>query len=996
MGKFYEYINSKLNQLREAQEKEKNNDYEAKEINYANKTFTNVCIVNKAIAILNKQKNVAGAVINNAASIVYDYNNNKIPPVSFGKDGVIIPKNLDTVISIIDERLNDNQIKEIVDELAEYKLPEEVEHVKFLENDVNVLENNTAELNLGEEELNEYKDALNYAKDNLTKLEEGGTSYEPLYNYITAKGQKETMDTFKKKIEDNNLEFEKIKGNGSTPNFSLANNVKKDIENVFGNDEFKTSPENQNKILNIYNFAEQQGLLGDGQGGESSFKNYAFTEYFKKAEAASKAIKDQRKNNTAENARKVINAVKELKEVENKYDKVIDYINKNVDFKKVVISDNIYSGRPDSTNLLKNPRPDLPKKWDGLNLEAGVVLNGLAQLKNAAKLSNMKVEDIIKNPNKLSENLINENREKFFETRVIKKEDAPLGIRMARAFNNGFYVNGQSKGLNLGRAQEFITGLDENKDNVINNKINNTYQNYSVSVKNPTPNAYLYGDDKNLNYSSGFKNFFKLGNEVDNLFELCPHYNDEEKGEVVIIEPNLNDNPNTPAEELNKVIKIITDFIIESENIAERNPLASRTINYTGLMLSAKSYMQEYMEAKNYEYNLDDKLLRTFLTDPRKVINDSIKKELANDPAKAERINNNLGNDCVKAYDEYQNLEPEAVELNKEKLEDSYIKEFENVTGNLEDKYNKIMNSLLKYNEDYIDALDSGAKEEMLPLREDILSHAREALITHVCNNHQHQSDAAFEKITKFIEDPGREFIHYVDAKYQQQKHNLPEDSVERRTINNYINKLSEDMNDIVSNVEQKIVEDGAHGADRWKSHLEGDMNRFVDKFNIHNTGRTQNMTINQSINANKGGFWERFFRSTSDEYKDFVEALKGYNDPNSDHYCKLNELRAAGVAYIKHKLPNVDDVLNVDTSRLGSTAKNRISFIQNVLNTVEDLRRDPAMPEGEEPIIDNERENIVIEDANELDNDNLIDEIKEDININIENAKDDEEIEFK
>jgi len=96
--------------------------------------------------------------------------------------------------------------------------------------------------------------------------------------------------------------------------------------------------------------------------------------------------------------------------------------------------------------------------------------------------------------------------------------------------------------------------------------------------------------------------------------------------------------------------------------------------------------------------------------------------------------------------------------------------------------------------------------------------------------------------------------------------------------------------------------------------------------------------TCNDILNKNKGGFFERFFRTTSNEYKNFKNAFKAYNDKKSPNYGNKEALRSAAMSYIRHKVPSLKDNEEPDSSiydNLEGTALNRTALCLSVLDNL-------------------------------------------------------------
>ena len=125
---------------------------------------------------------------------------------------------------------------------------------------------------------------------------------------------------------------------------------------------------------------------------------------------------------------------------------------------------------------------------------------------------------------------------------------------------------------------------------------------------------------------------------------------------------------------------------------------------------------------------------------------------------------------------------------------------------------------------------------------------------------------------------------------------------------------------------------------DIWDVFLDSQKNKFFERFNPGIVkGDYAGQSIAQLKESNKGGFWENLFGSTSPEYQAFRGLLDDINNTNSIHYGDLGALESAALAYIEHKIkgPVTDQAIR----RLGRTGRNRVSFCQAVLQTIEKTR---------------------------------------------------------
>jgi hypothetical protein len=88
-----------------------------------------------------------------------------------------------------------------------------------------------------------------------------------------------------------------------------------------------------------------------------------------------------------------------------------------------------------------------------------------------------------------------------------------------------------------------------------------------------------------------------------------------------------------------------------------------------------------------------------------------------------------------------------------------------------------------------------------------------------------------------------------------------------------------------------------------------------------------------------KGGFFERLFRRTSNEYKNFKVAFKNFNDKDNPNYGNREILKASAMAYLKHKFPNLDENEPIDyklTENLTGTSLIRTSLCISVLDKLQ------------------------------------------------------------
>ena len=104
--------------------------------------------------------------------------------------------------------------------------------------------------------------------------------------------------------------------------------------------------------------------------------------------------------------------------------------------------------------------------------------------------------------------------------------------------------------------------------------------------------------------------------------------------------------------------------------------------------------------------------------------------------------------------------------------------------------------------------------------------------------------------------------------------------------------------------------------------------------------------TFGDILNKNNGGFFERLFNTTSNEYKNFKNAFKAYNDEKNPNFGNKKALKDAAFAYIKHKCPNAkeDEGINYNLlENVKGTSLKRVELCYSVLKELSDQEANEA-----------------------------------------------------
>ena len=160
----------------------------------------------------------------------------------------------------------------------------------------------------------------------------------------------------------------------------------------------------------------------------------------------------------------------------------------------------------------------------------------------------------------------------------------------------------------------------------------------------------------------------------------------------------------------------------------------------------------------------------------------------------------------------------------------------------------------------------------------------------------------------------------------------------------------------------------------------------FVRAFNDLNTqtkGRNAGKSITQIIEANKGGYFERKFSSSSKEYKALVTAVEAATDPKSPTFGDLNGAKFYAQKYVDHKLPQ-----GANFEKLSENEKRRVEFCHTILGASlqmelnqkmedEKIKLAPDNAQFQEGLkkdvdLDLENNNNIIAEENVIENENV------------------------
>ncbi len=580
----------------------------------------------------------------NDNSDIYPKNAYNIPKARYTYTGLVDVKTDDfkAIFDSLENTIGKNKTDLLISKFEKYN-PEanlKVESHPFNDKIQGII-NDLDVFNLEQSKLNSYKDALLYANNELI-IKKGFNEVDHVIDAISLTRDtksKEYIKDYANEIGSNGEKVDAFKENTNALLFDPKNNEKKELLKPFVSHEPSFSEEYKNKIIALDKLITEKGLIPDGAVGETDFKEYGFIDYFDKAKELKNAILNyEAKANAEEKEQDLENIVlksNELKEISNKYNDVIDFIKTNFDLNKIALPGNVYGGRPhdlDHGNI-NSYIPNLPVRWDYENAPYGVILSGFAQLKGAAKLANVSIEEYLNNPVKSylkgAKKFLENEDDKYILTRG---DGNTLGKRIAHALvmDENAYKTNMTLYSRVNRGVEFLNTTSNLDDNSLKNVISSAAGVSLYSVYDHSADV-LFADKFENDYDS-LQNMFALGGLTDNLLSLSNKYYNSD-----INKPDLFESYNTtiksmkdvnPLNQTRRVMETIKDYMVERKRLFEE-----RKTNYNGISLedkikpaavfvAAKKYMNDYIYKNNINLLSLDKKHRQevfdFLEDPVK------------------------------------------------------------------------------------------------------------------------------------------------------------------------------------------------------------------------------------------------------------------------------------------------------------------------------------------------------------------------------------------
>ena len=113
----------------------------------------------------------------------------------------------------------------------------------------------------------------------------------------------------------------------------------------------------------------------------------------------------------------------------------------------------------------------------------------------------------------------------------------------------------------------------------------------------------------------------------------------------------------------------------------------------------------------------------------------------------------------------------------------------------------------------------------------------------------------------------------------------------------------------------------------------------------------TTTKSLDQALDNNRGGVFERVFSTTSKQYSNFKAAFKDFRNPNSVYLGDKNHLEKETKAYLHHVMPSYKTTDDLPTpeqfAQLSGTQKGRAAFCINVLKSIKEAKEVEPLKEN-------------------------------------------------
>ena len=709
MGKLYELMKKELDTIKEVADLEKTNLIVSNSFPNINRKFKSMQKVNFLVSEINENPLKYFNSKEEYDKFVLD--NNKYfykRPIDEGTNLKAIPTiRIDLITHRTHERSDFEKIFDDLEEkIGNEKIDQLIDYYEKNSNNVYKTRNNPLEpyintikqdintlyTNLNDEAKNELIADLDYANKMLVEKKYTG-AYEGLLEDASIARSYTAKNYIADFAQKNNIDSEKLVSMADDINIiNITCKTKEEVsmtkDAVFNNPDYKVTKEFKDKLLELDNFITELGVPSTFINGEQGTKEYGLIDYFRKTREISQLVGEYQEATTPDEKKANIEALalksKELKELEEKYDRLFKKISETFDLDKSSINGNLYNGRGVSfiPENLKTFQANLPEKWDNENAVWGVVLSGFCQLKGAALHSGVSLSEYIDKPVESYLNTTFKESEHYFREAYIPREGNSLGTRMAHALVMDTNIGTELiRNTSIGnRGIEFLNNTEEFNNKTIDKLIaSNIGVNYITKFDHSA--NFMWLDDEGMPNYDNLKNIFANGDKTDKLYELSDNFYTAkmEVGALYSYRDGIVSDKGLVAKN-NSILENIKDYYREKVRMFDdpnsfvqigKGALRSY-VDEDALLIAGKKYLEDFMLANNkniFDLNKNErKQVLNFIKNPAATFTSKYKKTLhlsnqnvsgikADYKAENDRVNGRNAERFIQAFNRYNTFQ---------------------------------------------------------------------------------------------------------------------------------------------------------------------------------------------------------------------------------------------------------------------------------------------------------------------------------------------------
>ena len=649
MGKLFDFIKERYETIKKFDQLKREDFPKSRGYDIYRKAYIEYQLVGEVLSEINsKCKNFLGNKFQNFI------NNNQ--DLDIDGNGIIIPDinqdlgDIEATLNKLEAELDENQINSIIESSENVIAKNTLKPLHIFAGPINKIKSDLEALAPTDEELSvaereEIIKSLDFANSVLVENRNDGIN-DDIIDSLSELNKQERIN-LPEYAEKTGIQLKDIEAvDYGTNIISLTFNQAEEYDKFAPvmKQKLHFTEEYKNKIKALDNYISQKSIIKNPIFGETGYKEYAFLDWFSKADELKREIvknyrlpNEQRAEKIA-SYKKIITLKQELEGITNEYKDVLDYIKANFDGNKISFPGNVYSGRNFKLGdgELEDFHPNLPEMFDNENAGYGVLLNGYGQLKGYINYIGVSLDDFLDDPMKVYLNTCKMHGQQIDSTLTLPRNGNTLGKRMARALYQPDKKYDSLAGTFMGqRSIEFLINAQDYDDYKFDNRVtNNIMASFVTMLDHQSSNLFLVDPNEN----DEIKRLFAFGNDVDNLLSLSKHYRNFDT--IASRNPDDFNYDNrihemkdlNPALVCKNVLETLKDYLAERKYLYDHrdvfcgdNEIYSRRFEPVRMIKAAKEYFEDFIYKNDINIckirnDEDRELVIDFLCNPAEVL----------------------------------------------------------------------------------------------------------------------------------------------------------------------------------------------------------------------------------------------------------------------------------------------------------------------------------------------------------------------------------------